>query len=98
MKQIKVLNKYKDIIPKDAVYIGRPSVWGNPFSHMPNTLAKFKVNTREEAVEAYKNWILTQPDLLLKAKRELCGKSLVCFCAPLACHGDVLVEIANETF
>jgi hypothetical protein len=30
------------------------------------------------------------------AKRELKGKDLVCYCAPLACHGDVLSRIANE--
>ena len=27
----KVLNKYKDGVPTNAVYIGRPSKWGNPF-------------------------------------------------------------------
>jgi len=27
----KVLNKYKDGVPAGAVYIGRPSKWGNPF-------------------------------------------------------------------
>ena len=26
-----LLNKYKDNIPSDAVYIGRGSKWGNPY-------------------------------------------------------------------
>ena len=26
---------------------------------------------------------------------ELRGRNLVCFCAPAACHGDVLLELAN---
>ena len=35
------------------VYIGRPSQWGNPFSHREGTLAKYKVATREEAMRKY---------------------------------------------
>ena len=78
------------------VYIGRPSRWGNPFSHQAGTLAKFRVATRDEAVSSYRAWILGQPELLEAARRELKGKVLGCFCSPLACHGDVLVEIANS--
>lgn len=84
----KVLNKYKDLIHKDAIYIGRPSKWGNPF-----LLKDFK--TREECVEAYKKWVYTQPNLIKQIKNELKDKDLVCFCAPKMCHGDVLLEIAN---
>src|ERR1700761_7257816 len=39
------------------MYIGRPSKWGNPFSHRQGTLARYKVGTREEAIEAFRNWI-----------------------------------------
>lgn len=76
------------------VYIGRPSKWGNPFSHLSDTLAKFKVSGRGEAIAKYKAWILTQPDLLAQVK-ELKGKRLGCWCSPKACHGDVLAELAN---
>jgi len=69
------------------VYIGRPSKWGNPFS-----LGEY---TREEAVERYRQWILTQP-LLLGSLSELKGKTLACWCKPSACHGDILLELANE--
>lgn len=85
----KVLNKYKDDIPTGAVYIGRPSKWGNPF-----TMSEY--GTRELVVAKYREWLLSQPDLIETAKRELAGKDLVCFCAPKACHGDVLIEVANE--
>lgn len=78
------------------VYIGRPSIWGNPFSHLPNTLAKYKVSSREEAVSKYEQWFLAQPELVQKAKKELKGKVLGCFCKPLSCHGDILSKIANE--
>ena len=30
------------------VYIGRPSKWGNPYSHKEGTLAEFKVSSRKE--------------------------------------------------
>jgi hypothetical protein len=77
------------------VYIGRPSRWGNPFSHKTGTLAKFKVATREAAVSKFREWIVQQPDLMA-ALPELKGKVLGCWCWPLACHGDVLVELADS--
>jgi hypothetical protein len=77
------------------VYIGRPSKWGNPFSHKPGTLAKFRVSTRKEAITKYREWILTQPQLLAEL-HELKGKTLGCWCKPKACHGDVLLELIDE--
>lgn len=78
------------------VYIGRPSKWGNPFTHLTSgTQAQFQVATREEAVARYREWILTQPHLMA-ALHELKGKTLACWCAPQACHGDVLLELANK--
>lgn len=70
------------------VYIGRPSKWGNPF-------VMGRDGNREEVVKKYHDWILTQPDLL-KDLHELKGKVLACWCAPLACHGDVLEKLAKE--
>ena len=85
----KVLNKYKSGIPNGAVYIGRPSVWGNPFAMGDD-------GTRDVVVAKYEGWIRSQPVLIAAAKRDLAGKDLVCFCAPKKCHGDVLLAIANE--
>ncbi len=87
----KVLNKYKSGIPAGAVYIGRPSKWGNPFP-ITNTAS------RESVVAKYADWIFSQPALIESAKRELRGKDLVCFCAPQKCHGDVLLDIANRDY
>lgn len=75
-------------LPYD-VYIGRPSKWGNPFLIGID-------GTREEVVKQYNDWIMTQYELVKAAKVELKGKILGCWCAPLACHGDILVEIANS--
>jgi hypothetical protein len=77
------------------IYIGRPSKWGNPFSHKLGTLAQYKVDTREEAIECYRNYIFATPWLLQAAKQELKGKILGCFCFPQSCHGEILAEVAN---
>lgn len=80
---------------KYDVYIGRPSKWGNPFSHKEGTLATYKVKDRQEAIDRYREWIQTQPQLLASLK-ELEGKVLGCWCKPQACHGDVLVELLDN--
>lgn len=92
----KVLNKKLHGIPRNAVYVGRPTKWGNPYSHRAGTLAKFQVASRDEAVEAYERNLLANPALMEAARQELRGKDLVCWCAPLRCHADVLLRIANE--
>src|SRR5579859_1174800 len=78
------------------VYIGRPSKWGNPFTHIKDktTIAEFVVDSREEAIKKYREWILNQP-ALLNDLHELKGKTLGCWCKPQSCHGDVLVELIN---
>ncbi len=78
------------VAPAGAVYIGRPSKFGNPY-------VIGKHGTREQVIERYRQYLVLNPELYLAAKRELRGKDLVCFCAPEACHGDVLLEIANES-
>lgn len=81
----KVVNLRKE---KYNTFIGRPSKWGNPFNIG-------KDGTRKEVVEKYRSWILTQQNLLDDLE-ELRGKTLGCYCKPLACHGDILVELLGE--
>jgi hypothetical protein len=80
------------------IYVGRGkgSKWGNPFSHQKGTAALYEADTREEAIQFYEVWLREQPELMAAAKKELRGKVLGCFCAPLPCHGSVLLKIANE--
>lgn len=93
----KVYNKHRKDAPQDAVYVGRPTKWGNPFSHLPSTAAKFKVKTREEAIQRYTQWLFSkEPSEFQQIKQELRGKDLVCWCAPKPCHADILLEIANS--
>lgn len=82
----KVLNQKTDGRPEGAVYIGRPSKWGNPF-------VIGRDGNREQVIQKYENFICQS--LLLSAVHELAGKDLVCWCAPQACHGDVLLRLAN---
>ena len=86
---MKVYNIKSKIIPKNAIYIGRPSKWGNPFSIG-------KDGNRDEVIKKYENWIQLQPILLQEIKNELRGKDLICFCHPLKCHGDVIIKLANS--
>ncbi|WP_458459947.1 DUF4326 domain-containing protein [Pseudobutyrivibrio sp.] len=87
-----VVNKYHKV-PYD-VYVGRGSKWGNPFTHMEGTQAQFLVSSREEAVEAYREWILEQTELVA-CLGELKGKVLCCYCHPKPCHAHVLAELAD---
>ena len=70
------------------VYIGRPSKWGNPF-------VIGRDGSREEVIEKYRSWILSQAHLVA-ALPELKGKILGCWCKPYPCHGDVLVELCRK--
>lgn len=69
------------------VYIGRPSVWGNPF-------AVGRDGNRQQVIEKYAVWLKMQPHLLARV-HELRGKVLGCWCKPQACHGDVLAALAD---
>ena len=92
----RVVNLNKE--PYD-IYIGRgkDSKWGNPYIHIKDktTLAEFIVDTREEAIAKYREYILSKPELL-NSLHELEGKILGCFCKPQSCHGDILLELLSQ--
>ena len=94
---MKVVHCKKD---KYDIYIARGSKWGNPYTHIKDkkTLAKYIVNSREEAISSYRDYItIGEGKHLLKDLPELKGKTLGCFCSPKPCHGDILIElIENE--
>jgi hypothetical protein len=81
---------------RDAVYIGRANGrLGLPASPFANPFVIGRDGTRQEVIEKYRAWILSQPHLVAEA-RTLRGRVLACWCAPAACHGDVLAAIADE--
>ena len=96
--------KNKRTFTSGGVYIGRPTILGNPFSHIAKgTLAKYVVASREQSVESYrayaKEQYKTNPEFkakineLAKQYAETSKLELVCWCAPLPCHGDVLARV-----
>lgn len=101
--ETKVVNKYKHDYD---IYIGRGSIFGNPWSHNEAAIHDIVlVSTREEAIENYRKWLTGQDHTkfkqherfrILRAIPYLRGKRLGCFCKPLSCHGDVLIEILNK--
>ncbi len=90
-------------------YIGRPTIYGNQYSHLTYSTAKYKANSVEEAVELFeKDWrqrIEKDPINTIALLKELKGKKLGCFCRPvdgfkdgekMICHGQVLIMLINE--
>lgn len=71
------------------VYVGRPSEWGNPFRIGRD-------GTRAEVLLKYRDWLAKHPEIIEAAKEQLRGKTLGCWCAPEACHADILAEVANS--
>lgn len=85
----RVLNKHKMPAGETGVYIGRGSQWGNPFRIGPD-------GNRDQVCDKFANYIKARPELTQRARNWLQGRNLICFCAPLRCHGDLLLRIANE--
>lgn len=75
--------------PPGSVYVGRRSGWGNPYVMGVD-------GTRDEVIAMYSGYLEEHPEIIVAAKRELRGRDLVCWCAPRACHADILLEIANS--
>lgn len=92
--------------PEGAVYVGRPSKWGNPFeiglhygSSGPNGewSRSVYVDSPETATAVYQRAADLGHPAIPHDKSELRGKDLMCWC-PLdrPCHADMLLEIANR--
>ena len=103
---IKVCNKHHtdnklegdDLID---INIMRPYILSNQWSHLPNTNAKFKVKTREQAVYKYSMWLAKELyEFKTQAIRNEMNRlyqlalikdiNLICCCAPLSCHGEII--------
>ena len=80
------------------VYIGRPSKWGNPYTHLVGYKDTIHVDSVEEAVEHYEVWIREQINFDPEKYNldELRGRVLGCYCKPGPCHGDILVKLCDD--
>lgn len=80
---------------KYDVYIGRPSKWGNPYSHKDDTIAEFKVDTVDEAIKKYEEYLLNNHELM-KSLPELKYKKIACWCITKKCHGYILKKYVDR--
>ncbi len=92
ISQPRVLNKKADAqLIKDlgdqAVYVGRPTFWGNPF-------VIGRDGDRDKVCDLFAKYYASEPGLQARIG-ELKGKSLICFCKPARCHADFLLGVAN---
>lgn len=80
-----------------GIYIGRPSILGNPF--------KVSEYGRGNCIEPYRQWLRQEWVKGGKVRQELIRLAelskredlvLVCWCKPLACHGDVIKDAVEK--
>ncbi|MGH3762261.1 DUF4326 domain-containing protein [Actinophytocola sp.] len=68
-----------------------------PASDFANPFVRLRDVDRDEMVRRYRAWLADQPELLDRVRAgELSGRALGCWCAPAACHADVLAEEADR--
>lgn len=102
LRAVKVLNRHhlpgKRIDPETQVYVGRGTPVGNPFivgKPVPWTYGEGEiVRDRDHAVALYREWFYDRRRAPQRAWAiaKCLGKDLVCSCAPLRCHADVILE------
>lgn len=90
MQQGRVLNKHVHGVPAGSKYIGRGSPHGNRF-------VIGRDGDRDAVCEKH-DLDLARDRARLKRLDELAGCDVVCFCAPLRCHGNTLVKLAAMPF
>lgn len=91
-------------MPEGAVYVGRPTKWGNPFRVGDRPDRNDEPWSREKCLEMFRfttcptdrHGIFTNFEMCEIDVRPLRGKDLACWCRlDQPCHADVLLEIAN---
>jgi hypothetical protein len=76
--------------------------WAGARDQVPHGLrTEVIANDRRDAhalaVELYENWLYAQTALLERARKELAGRDLMCWCSEsLPCHADVLLAVAGK--
>ncbi len=86
---------------KYDVYIGRGSIWGNPYTHIKDrkTKAKYIVQTRKESIEKYELYLqecINNGSITIEQLRSLVGRTLGCHCKPKSCHGDIIIKYVRK--
>lgn len=90
-------------MPEGAVYVGRPTKWGNPFRigdrPFGGTISFIPIYqpTGKAVLAAYRDYLVNKCSWIIEAaQEELRGKDLACWCKEGSpCHADILLELAN---
>lgn len=82
-------------MPPNTANVARPGKYGN--HHRIGFCQVCGVeHTRGEAIAEFRSEIEASPELQRKIREHLAGKNVACWChLNEACHGDVLLEVAN---
>lgn len=96
-------------MPEGSVYVGRPTIWGNPWYY-----SEWEPDSRRRSIHLFESWLngsaedpeggIRKQEVLGRIN-ELRGKDLVCWCVewdgagepPGVCHAEVLLELANRS-
>ncbi|HEV7646350.1 MAG TPA: DUF4326 domain-containing protein [Pyrinomonadaceae bacterium] len=100
-KRIQFKRKKGFKLPKNAMFVARPTKWGLPYK-VVETEAEAKAAKDPKVMPRKKAMRLYESDLKKKLKSDpeylepLKGKDLACYCKPeLDCHADILLKYAN---
>lgn len=86
-------------MPEGAVYVGRPTAWGNPYRVGGYEVAGRRCGpvTAQQCVDAYRALFLFAGWGERLDVEVLRGRDLACWCSlEVPCHADVLLELANR--
>lgn len=91
-----VVNKRTHKRTPQDVYIGRPSVFGNPMKILHESKRERRI-----AVEFFDDWVRNDPGFIAQRTRDAIralpeDAVLVCWCAPKQCHGDMIIKLWKE--
>ena len=91
MTDRKLFNRHHKDAPAGAIYIGRGTIWGNPWVVGPD-------GTRDEVCDKFENQLGMEYEDLKESLLTLHGKPLVCSCYPKRCHGETLIKYAKLAY
>lgn len=91
---MRVVNRYKEPYTH---YIGRPSVFGNPYALVASVVPGTKrVATLGESLRLFEDYARNDSDVKAAIMRLPLNAVLGCTCKPKDCHGDVIVRLWYE--
>lgn len=99
----RIVNRKDGVHPK-AIYVGRPTHFGNPFTHLNNVKGAIRVDSIADAIEDHRQYLAGEVEIPeLNEKRinmigellTLRNRQLECWCEPEPCHASTLAEWAD---